>query len=206
MRKKTFALVVGIYFGLSSLVSAEPKNVIIIRHAEKIPNENHIDLKGFERAAALPYYFSSTPIYNDPPITHIFAPALTDADASIRPIQTCTPTSNYYKIPLAIDFKHSETKELAQEILTQQKYEGATVLVCWGHSHIRPIVLALGAEDPGFWDGTIFDLVYFITFEKGKKPKLEKILQKLMFGDRVHFNDAPLPIPAPSKRGVDVDV
>jgi len=206
MRKKTFALVMGIYYGLSSLAYAEPKNVIIIRHAEKIPKENHIDLKGFERASALPYYFSNTPIYNNPPITHIFAPALTEADASIRPIQTCTPTSNYYKIPLTIDFKHNETKELAHKLLTQQKYEGATVLICWGHEFIRSIALELGTEDPGFWDTTIFDLVYLITFEKGQKPKLQKILQKLMFGDRAHFNDEPLPIPAPSKRSVDEDV
>lgn len=206
MRKKSFTLAVGVYVALSCQLFAEPKNLIIIRHAEKIPKENHLDLKGFERAAALPYYFSNTPIYNDPPITHIFAPGLENADSSIRPIQTCTPTANHYKIPLTINFKHTETEELANELLTQQKYNDSTVLICWSHGHIRPIALALGVNDPGPWDKTIFDQVYFIRFEKGKKPKLEKILQKLMFGDRLHFNDAPLPIPAPSPRGSDMDV
>jgi hypothetical protein len=206
MRKKSFTLAFGLYFILSSHVFAEPRNVIIIRHAEKIPKENHLDLKGFERAAALPYYFSNNPIYNDPPITHVFAAGLENADSSIRPIQTCTPTANHYKLPLNIDFMHTQTKELANELLTQPKYNNATVLVCWSHGHIPPIALALGTDDPGLWDKTIFDQVYFIRFEKDKKPKLEKILQKLMFGDRIHFNDAPLPIPAASKRGVDVDV
>jgi len=70
------------------------------------------------------------------------------------------------------------------------------VLVCWSHGHIRPIVLALGAEDPRNWDEDIYDQVYMITFENGKDPKFQKILQKLMFGDRTTFEDkSPSPLP-----------
>src|SRR5439155_765017 len=79
---------------------------ILIRHAEKIPGENHLDLKGFERASALAFYFSGTPLYNSPPITYIFAAGLSETDSSVRPIQTCTPIANHYKLPLNIDFKH----------------------------------------------------------------------------------------------------
>lgn len=182
---------------------AKPKHVILIRHGEKIPGENHLDLKGFERAAALAYYFSGTPLYNQPPITHVFATALSNADSSLRPIQTCTPTANHYRLPLNIGFQVNQTQEIAKELLTNPKYENATVLICWSHGHIRPIVQALGAPDPGHWNKNIYDQVYVITFDEKGNPSLEKILQKLMYGDRTTFNDSPPPLPKPTKRRVD---
>lgn len=201
--KKT--LFIGIYLILANLSGAypTPKKVIIIRHAEKIPGENHLDLKGFERAGALPYYISGTPLYNDPTPAHIFATALEEPDSSVRPIQTCTPIANHFSVPLNIDFKHTETKKLAEEILKNPKYNDSTVLICWSHRHIRPIVLALGGENPGEWPKEIFDQVYLLTFDRSSKPKFEVILQKLMFGDRASFTDKPLPLPAPTTKGVD---
>ncbi len=204
--RKSWHIIVGLLVGLNSPLCAAPKHVILIRHGEKIPGENHINLKGFERAEALPYYFSGTPIYNDPPITHIFATALEEADSSVRPIQTCTPTANHYSLPLNIDFKHTATRDLANELLTNPKYDNSTVLVCWSHGHMREIVTALGAEDPGIWENNIFDQVYFLTFEGNDKPKFEIFLQKLMFGDRATFQDKAPPLPPPSKKGVDVDI
>ena len=205
MKMRYFSLVLSLLFGLSSQIAAVPKNVILIRHAEKIPKENHLDLKGFERSAALPYYFSYTPLYNHPPISHVFAAALEESDASVRPIQTCTPLANHYKLPLNIDFKPYETKELAQELLTNPKYDNSTVLICWSHGKIRKIVVALGANDPGKWAEDIFDQVYMVTFEDGKKPLLRKELQKLMFGDRSTFSDKEPPLPPATTKRVDED-
>lgn len=205
MNKKDLCLTLALLFVSSSLLTALPKNVIIIRHGEKIPGENHINLKGFERANALPYYFSGTPLYNNPPITHIFATGLSETDSSVRPIQTCTPTANHYKLPLNIDFKVDETKELAQELLTNSKYDNTTVLVCWSHGHVRPIILALGAEDPGAWDDRVYDQVYMVTFKPNTKPMFNIILQKLMFGDRATLKDSPLPLPLPTTKRVDED-
>lgn len=187
--------------GLSFSAEGTPKNVIIIRHGNKIPGEIHLDLEGYERAASLPYYFSKTPLYNNPPITHIFAAGLSELDSpgeSIRPIETCTPTANYYKLSLNIDFKHDQNKELAQEILTNPKYNNATVLVCWEHWNIPLLEVALGAEDLGPWKGDVFDQVYLLTYESGTpKPKIQVILQKLMFGDRPTFESPELPLPPP---------
>lgn len=179
-----------------STLNATPKKVILIRHAEKNPGENHLNLKGYERAGALPYYFSGTPLYKDPAPTHIFAAALHETDSSVRPIQTCTPIANHFNVPLNIDFKNTETDKIAQEILKNPKYNDSTVLVCWSHGHIRPIVLALGGEDPGEWSNEVFDQVYLLSYEGSDKPTFQKILQKLMFGDRATFEDKPLPLPA----------
>jgi len=183
--------------------NALPKNVIIIRHADKIPGKNELDLRGFERAAALAYYFRGTPKYNDPAPTFIFAAALDDSDSSVRPIQTCTPIANHYHLDMNIDFKPKETTELAKEILTNPKYAKATILICWEHHNIRPLTIAFGAADPGFWDHNIYDLVYMLNYDNGPKPTFEKILQKLMFGDRATFNDLAPPLPPPSKKNVD---
>ena len=188
---KRFLLGICLIFGTLSSALATPKKVILLRHAEKIKGGNQLSLKGFERAAALPYYFSGTPLYNDPSPTHIFAPGLEEPDSSVRPIQTCTPIANHYNLTINIDFKHTETEQLAQEILNNPKYNNATVLVCWSHGHIRPIVLALGGGDPGVWTKDIFDQVYLLTFDNSTKPKLQKILQKLMFGDRASFEEKP---------------
>ncbi len=165
-------------------VSAIPKAVILIRHGEKIPDENHLSVKGLERAGALPYYFFNTPLYNNPPITHIFAAGQENANSSIRPIQTCKPTADVYKLPLNTSFNSDQTSEIAKELLNNSIYDNATVLICWSHGHIGKIVTALGAENPGKWKHDVFDQVYLVTFEKEKAPKVQTIYQKLMFGDR----------------------
>lgn len=191
--------------GTLSSAYATPKHVILIRHAEKIQGGNNLNLKGYERAAALPYYFSGTPLYNNPAPSHIFATALEEPDSSVRPIQTCTPIANHYELPLNIDFKHTEVDKLAEEILKKPQYNDSTVLICWSHGHIRPLVLALGGDDPGKWPKEIFDQVYFLTFDGSNKPKLQTILQKLMFGDRASFSDAPPPLPTRTTKRVDED-
>ena len=188
MKIKAFLWAFSLFLGTSE-IAATPKRVILIRHAEKVPKEKHLNLKGFERAAALPYYFSFTPFYNNPPISYIFAAALENPDASLRPIQTCMPIANHYNLPLNIDFKPRQTKELAYELLSNPKYDNSTVLICWSHGKIGKIVVALGADDPGTWPPDIFDQVYVVTFKEGNKPLLQKILQQLMFGDRTTFID-----------------
>lgn len=202
--KKIF-LGMGVILAALSAVGATPKKVIIIRHAEKMQGGTRLNLRGYERSAALAYYFSGTPLYNNPAPTHVFAPGLIEPDAPVRSIQTCTSIATHYNVPVNIDYPHNATERLAQELLNNPKYNGSTVLLCWGHGHIRPMVLALGGEDPGKWPNNIFDQVYLLTFDGSPKPKLQTILQKLMFGDRASFSDKPLALPARSTKRVDED-
>jgi hypothetical protein len=199
MKKKYLISSIALLLWSCSEVAATPTNVIIIRHAEKIPGEKHLSPKGYERAGALPYYFEGTPLYNNPPIAHVFAAGVSDLEKSyesIRPIETCTPTADYLRLSLNVDFKPHQEADFAKELLTNPKYNNSTVLVCWPHQYIGDMVQALGAGDPGKWSKEIFDQVYLLTFEQGStKPKLQKILQKLMFEDRPTFDAAPPPLP-----------
>ena len=79
MQKLPLSLIFSfLCLGFSESSLAIPKNVIIIRHAEKPSGKMYLAPKGYERAAALPYYFLDTPRYNTPIITHIFATGLID--------------------------------------------------------------------------------------------------------------------------------
>ncbi len=174
---------------------AIPKNVIITRHADKVVKGFCLSRQGLERASALAYYFSETRKYNIPPITHVFAAYSGEPHPYIRCQQTCQPIADYLNLPLNAAFAKGQLKEVSQEILTNPKYDNATVLMCWEHNHIHLLVMAFGGEDPGYWPPNIFDQVYMLTFEEGKKPKLQKYLQSLMFGDRATFMAEPTPLP-----------
>lgn len=195
MKKKYMLLILALMGVLVSSVFAKPKNIIIIRHADRIlPNGVCLSLQGLERAAALAYYFSGTPSYNTPPITHVFAAY--DAHPPhpyIRCKQTCQPIANHLNLPMNTDFDQYHIAEVAKEILTNSAYDNTTVLMCWEHKHIAPLVVALGGEDPGFWPENVFDQVYMLSFEKNNKPTLQKFLQQLLLGDRATFKDEPRP-------------
>lgn len=189
--KKTLLAVFGTILALFSTAEATPKKVIIIRHAEKIKGGETLSLHGLARAGALPYYFSGTPLYNNPSPSVVFATKPSASDMSLRPIQTCMPIAKNFQVPLNTGFKHTDTGPLAQELLKNPKYDNATVLICWSHTRINALILALGGEVTEEWSPDIFDQVYLLTFDGSKQPRFQKILQKLMFGDRVSFSDEP---------------
>ncbi len=192
MIHKYIILIFCIVIAASANLLATPKNVIITRHGEKVfPGGFCLSQQGLERASALSYYFSETQKYNIPPITHVFAAYKWAPHPYIRNQQTCQPIADHLKLPLNISFTDSQLKELSHEILTNPKYNDATVLMCWEHVHIRPLVMAFGGEDPGYWPANVYDQVYMLTFNEKGKPVFQKFLQSLMFGDRATFEDLP---------------
>ncbi|MBS0271626.1 MAG: histidine phosphatase family protein [Proteobacteria bacterium] len=199
MKRKILAIVSAfVALGLGN-VFATPQNIIITRHGEKvIPHGFCLDLQGLERASTFPHYFTEHEPYAALQITHVFAAYDKNPAPYIRCQQTCQPTADFLKLPLNLDFKPEQIKEIAQEILTNPKYDKANLLLCWEHRHIRPLVMALGAEDPGFWAENIFDQVYMLTFDGNSKPKFQQFLQKLLFGDRATIKDQPTPSPSVS--------
>jgi hypothetical protein len=195
MKRKYAAFILSLMMLVTENVLSVPKNVIIIRHADRVlPNGVCLSLQGLERAAAMTYYFSETPTYTTPPITHIFA-AYSRQPPYIRCKQTCQPTAGHLKLPINIDYNFTQLKEVAHEILTNPRYNNRTILMCWEHEHIAPLVIAFGGEDPGLWPDNIFDQVYMLSFETNRKPKFQKFLQELIFGDRTSFKDEPHPLP-----------
>lgn len=197
-------LILGIIVSITTVVLAKPANIIIVRHADRVlPNGVCLSLLGLQRAASLSYYFTESPLFRAMPITHVFAAFSKEPDPYVRCKQTCLPTATKLAVPLNTEYNQYQVREVTQEILNNPKYDGANILMCWEHKNINPLVIALGGEDPGLWPTEIFDQVYTLSFDAKGKPKLQKSLQQLMFGDRATFKDQPhnlpqVPVPCPS--------
>lgn len=101
---------------------------------------------------------------------------------SNRPVETITPVSAV--LNLAIDDKHADEDyaAVAQDILTNSKYAGQTVLVCWHHGNIPNLATALGVASPPPWKGSVFDRVWVVTWPGGSISLADEP-QQLLYGD-----------------------
>ena len=121
----------------SSASVARPAHVILIRHAEKPPDDgdNHLSLKGRERAAALaPYFREADELPKISNLAAIYAQKPPHPDkSSLRPIETIQPLADSMKLKVLTPFERDQVKQLVKEIMTSPKYEGKTVIICWEH-------------------------------------------------------------------------
>jgi hypothetical protein len=115
-------------------------------------------------------------------LTPAFLFATQASKSSNRPVETITPLSA--ALNLAYDDKHADADygKVASDILTNSKYAGAVVLVCWHHGNIPNLATALGLEKPLPWPGTVFDRVWVISYSGGK-ASLADGAQMLLYGD-----------------------
>jgi len=102
--------------------------------------------------------------------------------SSNRPVETITPLSA--ALNLTYDDKHADGDyaTVASDILTNSKYAGAVVLVCWHHGNIPNLATALGVSKPPAWPGSIFDRVWVISYSGGT-ASLANDAQMLLYGD-----------------------
>jgi hypothetical protein len=182
------SLLTGCIIGLvtsSSALFAVPARILVIRHGEPPPQGNSLSQKGRERAGALPFYFMETPdlIKFGLPVA-IFAMNPSNADPSMREIETITPLANALHIPVQTQYPIKEEEALAAYILADQQCNGKTVVICWEHTLIADLVYHLGINPiPNAYPGTRFDLTWDITYENPTAPKLHVRLQELMYDD-----------------------
>jgi phosphohistidine phosphatase SixA len=119
--------------------STLPRRVLIIRHAEK-PGDPCIDdsadgpnlsSRGYKRADALAAYVPNQFQFGQ--LDFLIATQATRS--SNRPVETITPLS---KATVAIDDKHPDEDfdKVAADILSNPKYAGKQVLICWHHGKI----------------------------------------------------------------------
>jgi hypothetical protein len=101
---------------------------------------------------------------------------------SNRPVETITPTAIALQLPINSKHGDDDFAIVANDILTNAKYAGQTVLVCWHHGKIPELAASLGVSDPPKWPGTVFDRVWQITFDGGAAT-LANLPQQLLFGD-----------------------
>lgn len=195
MKKTLFLFLCCLVLSSELSLNATPSKVLIVRHGNKVRGGFCLSLQGLERASAFVHYFSELSTFQDPPITHIFAAYRARPKPYIRCKQTCKPLADYLKVPFNTSYAPDKITELAKEVLTNPEYNNRSVLLCWDHYHIPALIVALGGENPGIWDNNIFDQVYILSYSGNCKPRVQKILQKLLYGDRVSFTAAPTPLP-----------
>lgn len=194
---RTALLLIGL---ITPFVEAVPRQVIILRHSEKQAEDSKnlgelyegLSTKGYERAAALSQYI---PRHFGLP-DFIFATQPGHTYPSFRPIMTCAPLAYNVRTKIArndthpvelfnLGYSNQEVKDLAEELLSNPLYEGKNIVICWDHHRINELAEGLGVDATQLnkWPNEVFDVTYKITFDN-KVATLEKVPQKLMYGDR----------------------
>jgi hypothetical protein len=169
----------------------EPKNypahILIIRHAEKPPaGEESVDLspRGKERARALRNLFKKSETRPKKLPTPDFVFATKDTDKSHRPTQTVAHLAKKLGLKVDDSYANADFEQLAKELLSNPRYAGKTVLICWHHGQIRDLAGKLKAAGvPREWKDPIFDRVWRIDYDKTGKARFRDLPQQLLAGD-----------------------
>jgi phosphohistidine phosphatase SixA len=155
-----------------------PSVIMIIRHGEDTGQRDfHLSARGYQRASALPKLFGS----RLPAPQVIIATRATKG--SNRPVETVEPLAKQLNLSVDNRFKDDDFRILARDLLTDGRYAGKVVLVCWHHGKIPKLAKALGVKDPPYWPDGQFDHVWVIEPEKDS-ARFEDVSQKLLDGDR----------------------
>ncbi len=136
---------------------------------------------------ALVPFFTQTPdvIYQGLPVA-LFATKIIPGDLSQFALETVDPLSQRLRILTDAHYAKSDYANLAQEILTNRKYQKKTVLICWNHEYIPRLAAALGVyPEPPPWPENVYDRVLIITYTGGQ-ASLVNLPQRLLFGDSPH--------------------
>jgi hypothetical protein len=163
---------------------AEPRQVLIIRHAEKLEDDSvHLSPEGQKRADALPQLFMKRADRPDPFPRPDFIFATKASKHSNRPVETVKPLAEALNLHINDRFEDEQYGQLATELLRNERYSGKTVLVCWHHEKIPLLARKLKAENVPDWKDKAFDRVWVITY-KGGSTELKKYHQGLMPTDK----------------------
>ena len=145
-----------------------PATILIIRHAEKLPNGD-IDLSpaGYARAQLLLKAFVAPGAGPELP-TPQFIFAAAPSRHSNRSALTVVPLASALHLQINQDFADQKYAGLAAELLSG-RYAGKVVLVSWHHGTIPQLATALGAKPPyDPWPDQQFDRIWKIDYIDGK--------------------------------------
>lgn len=124
--------------------STRPLQILLIRHAEEPARgvSEDLDAHGRRRAAALATLFTARFV------TPQFLFAAQSSSRSNRSVETLEPLARTLAIPINRAFKSQHYGDLAHALLTQAIYDHSRVLICWHHSSLPELALALGVKKP----------------------------------------------------------
>lgn len=158
--------------------ASESTVIMVMRHGEDIGQHDfHLNPRGFQRAAALPKLFGA----RLPKPQVIIASRATKG--SNRPVETVEPLAKALDLSIDTRFRDDDFRALADRLLSDERYAGKVVLVCWHHGSIPKLARALGVPNPPKWPDDQFDHVWVIEPKK-RSARFEDVHQKLLDGDR----------------------
>jgi hypothetical protein len=166
-------LILG-FFSISPVL-AVPKEVILIRHADKLNQPKpgpFLSPKGEVRAIAFAYYYLNK--FAEPDYIIATNPATSgQGGASVREIQTVAPLANILAerhpqigFKVSHDYQETDNKQLINDLLHSEKYKGKIILICWHHSKISELLTGLGVTNANKIPKTnSFDTVYVVEYD-----------------------------------------
>jgi hypothetical protein len=160
-------------------VPARPSEILLIRHAEKTEPKGdlHLNDRGRARAQALPGLFTSRFARPD------FLFAAGRSKLSNHAYETIEPLARVLSLPIDDHLADAEYPALAALILTDPRYRGAHILVCWHHESIPRLASALGARGvPPKWHDEVYDQVWRLRYA-ATRPTFEQLPEQLLPGD-----------------------
>lgn len=173
---------------LPMFASAAPQEIIIIRHADKLNQDESgpaLSARGMVRSIKFAYYFLEK--FGEPD----FIVAADDQKANgreiaIRSIQTVAPLANMLQIehpdadfPIIHPYPSDSYEQLANDLLENAKFNRKLILICWSHQRIAKLAKALGVTDPiSSWPKYDYDTVYDIKFDSSGRIRTFKELKK----------------------------
>src|SRR2546429_14887 len=122
-RMTRFGLVTGIALAACGPAVAQPREVLIVRHAEKPDGDSaHLSAEGSKRAEALPRLFDAARADALPRPDFIIATRA--SNHSNRPVETVTPLARRFKLAIDDRYANNDYPKLAAELLSNQQYAG----------------------------------------------------------------------------------
>jgi hypothetical protein len=176
------------------------KKIMLIRHAEKPPDDNSAEgvsqagktdpeeliVRGWQRAGALVRFFVPLRGFAHPALATpdvIFASAVAKHSSSLRPQHTVVPLSGFLGKRLNLNHAKGDEAQLVKDVLGT----AGTILISWEHKAI-PDVAGLICNNtvpyPKTWPDDRFDLVW--VFDRGADTQpwvFTQVPQLLLAGD-----------------------
>jgi hypothetical protein len=183
---KCCRLILLLFLIAAENVLARPARVILLRHAEKPPDESsvHLSERGESRARALVAFLATETVLgtNGPP-AGLFAPQVTRRGHSRRPYETLKPLAEHLKMSVQMPYGPSDYAALAKHLLSDADLNGKTVIVCWIHDYLPALAKAFDVKpEPARWKSSVYDRVWVITYED-HRAVLADLPQHLLPGD-----------------------
>jgi hypothetical protein len=165
----------------------ENTNILLIRHAEKPKSRSHhLAVSGRARAQAYVIYFQNFPD-KSAPLTLDYLFATENTKSSHRPFLTLKPLSQALGLEIQQPYADKDYGKLAEEILSDSKYDNSNILICWHHGKILELAAALHAPAgslPSKWNSKAFGWLIHLSYgSNGKFETISIINEQLMYND-----------------------